>query len=131
MKQLASEGEIYPMNSKVTTPLGLGTIVGLHPDGSQALVRFSHRDYQPEVWRSQFSPGNGHCVYRMLPIEFEEVPEPVQDPWIGTHWTSKGGKAYVVLDVKDDQVHILSLSTPRLHWWTTRRSLMSRYSSDS
>ena len=57
---------------KVTTSLGVGTIVGnVIPEGY--LVMFSRKEYSIEDWK-RISPTGGPCVYRTFGVsEVREV----------------------------------------------------------
>jgi hypothetical protein len=119
------------------------------------MVTLSRSDFTPEDW-AKISPGNGPCTdrpYRELDLKplaqivgstksrkivFKPEVEPYDGPpspkplVIGDIYTSRRStqRQYRVIGIMGENVQIKSLDSGEA-WWTTRKSLSSRFTKEA
>jgi hypothetical protein len=107
---------------KVMTPLGVAHLAGIDPVNDMLLVKYLKQDYDGS-W-GLISPGNGPCVYKLLPAA--EVTEIIKLGGPVAYSNRRSGKKYLLLETVGDKCYIRSVETGQA-WWTTRNSLETRF----
>lgn len=129
--------------TRVMTSLGPGYIDAQVVDKTDTptgyLVVFHRTDYSEEEWL-KIAPKNGPC--RFVAFDFDEVTFPgetevevlpaarvADEIEVGQRFSSNRGNhaVYRVSQIKGEEVLIEEVKNRSNRWWTTKKSLRSRY----
>lgn len=114
-----------PWQAEVTTPFGVGFVLGRSPEGSY-LIEYHRSSFSREDW-SKMTPYGGPSTVRFLPEEkiTHVDPSTKNEVPLGVYQT-KSGRKYTVTGRSGTQVKIKNLDTG-LEWWTTEGSFSKRF----